>query len=135
MFTARSISFVTLSKCSYAPCLCPCTGGNPFKSWSESSKTTHQSAYGRGLAMSKNSGKYGTAEKRWAGIGPYYAMFPVSFADAVIQQYTDKGDVVLDPFAGRATAVYSAAVQHRIGIGIELNPVGWVYGKTKLFPA
>lgn len=85
--------------------------------------------------MSSNSGKYGTAEKRWAGIGPYYAMFPVSFADLVIQQYTDVGDVVLDPFAGRATAVYSAAIHKRIGVGIELNPVGWVYGKAKLFPA
>lgn len=80
-------------------------------------------------------GKFNTAEKRWAGIGPYYAMFPVSFADQVIQQYTQEGDIVLDPFAGRATSIYSASVQNRIGIGIELNPVGWVYGKTKLNPA
>lgn len=85
--------------------------------------------------MSTKSGKYSTAEKRWAGIGPYYAMFPVEFADSVIAKYTKPGDVVLDPFAGRATAVYSAAVHDRVGIGIELNPVGWVYGKAKLFPA
>jgi len=80
-------------------------------------------------------GKFDTAEKRWAGIGPYYAMFPVRFADEVIKQYTKEGDTVLDPFAGRATSIYSATIHKRTGIGIELNPVGWVYGKTKLHPA
>jgi len=80
-------------------------------------------------------GKFSTAEKRWAGIGPYYAMFPVEFADAVVKQYTKEGDTVVDPFAGRATSIYSAAIHKRTGIGIELNPVGWVYGKTKLHPA
>ena len=80
-------------------------------------------------------GRFDTAEKRWAGIGPYYAMFPVRFADTVIRKYTNKGDIVLDPFAGRAPSIYSATIQKRTGIGIELNPVGWVYGKTKLHPA
>jgi hypothetical protein len=80
-------------------------------------------------------GKYNTAEMRWAGVGPYYAMFPTKFADTVIKQYTSEGDIVLDPFAGRATSIYSATIHKRTGIGIELNPVGWVYGKTKLHPA
>lgn len=80
-------------------------------------------------------GKFDTAEKRWAGVGPYYAMFPVKFADAVIKQYTKEGDIVFDPFAGRATSIYSATIHKRTGIGVELNPVGWVYGKTKLHPA
>ncbi len=76
-----------------------------------------------------------TAEERWAGIGPYYAMFPVSFANRVIHDFSNEGDVVLDPFAGRGTSVYSASTQGRIGIGIELNPVGWVYTKAKLSPS
>jgi len=78
---------------------------------------------------------YQTAEDRWAGVGPYYAMFPVSFADAVVGGFTAPGDMVLDPFAGRGTSLFSAAAQNRIGIGIELNPVGWVYARTKLNPA
>jgi len=78
---------------------------------------------------------YQTAADRWAGIGPYYAMFPVAFADAVVSKFTQPGDVVLDPFAGRGTSIFSAAVQRRIGVGIELNPVGWVYTRTKLNPA
>ncbi len=79
--------------------------------------------------------EYGTAERRWEAIGPYYAMFPTSFADEVVARYTDPGDIVLDPFAGRGTTVFSAAHQGRYGIGIEINPVGWVYAKTKLWPA
>lgn len=78
---------------------------------------------------------YDTAVRRWQGVGPYYAMFPTSFADSVVAKYTNRGDIVFDPFAGRGTAIFSAAHQDRVGIGIEINSVGWVYGKTKLRPA
>lgn len=78
---------------------------------------------------------YETAARRWAGIGPYYAMFPIAFADEVVRQYTVPGDTVLDPFAGRGTSIFSAAAQGRCGIGIEINPVGWVYARAKLRPA
>jgi hypothetical protein len=62
-------------------------------------------------------------------------MFPAAFADAVIKKYSKKDDGVLDPFAGRGTALYSAAVAGRQALGIEVNPVGWVYTRTKLSPA
>jgi hypothetical protein len=78
---------------------------------------------------------YATAAQRWEGIGPYYAMFPTYFADQVVARYTRPGDVVVDPFAGRGTAVFSAAHQGRYGLGVEVNPVGWVYAKAKLSPA
>jgi len=81
------------------------------------------------------AGDYDSAAGRWQGIGPYYAMFPTYFADGVVADYTKPGDIVLDPFAGRGTAVFSAAHQGRQGIALEINPVGWVYGKTKLSPA
>ena len=76
--------------------------------------------------------RYGTAASRWAGVGPYYAMFPVSFATAAVKEHTKPGDCVFDPFAGRGTALFAAASEGRIGLGIEINPVGWVYGKAKL---
>jgi len=76
--------------------------------------------------------QYGTAASRWAGVGPYYAMFPISFATSAITEYTKRGDCVFDPFAGRATALFAAASHGRCGLGIEINPVGWVYGKAKL---
>ncbi|HWF44870.1 MAG TPA: DNA methyltransferase, partial [Candidatus Kapabacteria bacterium] len=83
----------------------------------------------------KSSGKYSTAESRWAGVGPYYAMFPVSFSDRVVKNYTKCGDGVLDPFAGRGTTLFSAVTNDRIAVGSEINPVGWVYGQAKLHPA
>jgi hypothetical protein len=62
-------------------------------------------------------------------------MFPTEFADAVVASFTQPGDVVIDPFAGRGTAVFSAAHQGRIGLGIEINPVGWTFAMAKLYPA
>jgi len=85
--------------------------------------------------MVGNDKTYGTAAKRWEGIGPYYAMFPISFADDVIKKHTSVGDTVLDPFAGRGTAIFSATALGRCGVGIEISPVGWVYAKAKLNPA
>jgi hypothetical protein len=80
-------------------------------------------------------GKYSTAKARWSGVGPYFAMFPSAFADRVVKAYSSAGDTVLDPFAGRGTALFSAAVAGRGAIGVEINPVGWIYCKTKLNPA
>src|SRR4051794_16353414 len=85
--------------------------------------------------MRRRPRRYDTAASRWEGLGPYYAMFPTAFADAVVGRYARPGGVVLDPFAGRGTALFSAAKRGRVGLGIELNPVGWVYAKTKLSPA
>lgn len=77
----------------------------------------------------------GTPAGRWAGFGPYYAMFPMDFAFQVVRDYCPEGGSVFDPFAGRGSSIYAAAAQERGGLGIELNPVGWVYGKAKLRPA
>jgi hypothetical protein len=62
-------------------------------------------------------------------------MFPAAFADRVVERYSAPGDTVLDPFAGRGTALFSAAVQERFGVGVEVNPVGWVYAQAKLHAA
>ncbi len=84
------------------------------------------------MNTSRPQGKYSTAEGRWAGVGPYYAMFPTSFSDEVVAEFTKPGDAVLDPFAGRGTAIFSAAIQERQATGIEISPVGYVYAKAKL---
>lgn len=67
--------------------------------------------------------------------GPYYAMFPQEFAFQVIRDYSKPGQFVLDPFAGRATSVYAAAVLARPALGIEITAVGWLFGQAKLHPA
>lgn len=77
----------------------------------------------------------GTALGRWASVGPYYAMFPTSFAFETVARYCPAGGSVLDPFAGRASSVFAAAAQGRTGYGVEIHPVGWIYGTAKLSPA
>lgn len=79
--------------------------------------------------------QYSTAVQRWAAIGPYYAMFPVSFAFSVVRNHSRRGDTVIDPFAGRYSSVYAAAAEGRNALGVEINSVGWVYGKAKMAPA
>ncbi len=78
---------------------------------------------------------YKTAEARWARFGPYYAMFPLDFAFEVVEKYSKKGDYILDPFAGRCSSIYAGGVLGRVSLGIEINPVGWLFGKVKLEPA
>lgn len=72
---------------------------------------------------------------RWSSFGPYYAMFPVEFARKVIADHTELGDFVLDPFCGRGTTVFCAGESGRNGLGIEINPVGWLYAFVKINPA
>jgi DNA modification methylase len=76
-----------------------------------------------------------TAESRWARIGPYYAMFPLDFAFDIVERHSNKGDYILDPFAGRFSSIFAGCVRGRKGLGIEINPVGWLYGRVKINPA
>ena len=75
------------------------------------------------------------AESRWARFGPYYAMFPVEFAFEVVNNYSRAGDHIVDPFSGRGSSIFAGGVLGRHSLGIEINPVGWLYGKVKLHPA
>ena len=78
---------------------------------------------------------HSNAYTRWATFGPYYAMFPIDFAFDIVDKYSNPDDYILDPFAGRCSSVYAGGVLGRNSFGIEINPVGWLYGNTKLQPA
>ena len=77
---------------------------------------------------------FGTADCRWARLGPYYAMFPVEFARQVVGSFSKPGDTVLDPFCGRGTAPFVAMIAGRDAVGCDINPVAWVYAATKTNP-
>ena len=83
----------------------------------------------------KSAPKYGTAAARWAGIGPYYGMFPTTFTDWAIDKYTRPSDTIFDPFAGRGAAIFSAATTGRPAIGVDISPLAYVYANAKLNPA
>lgn len=78
---------------------------------------------------------YSNSISRWLRFGPYYAMFPMEFAFEVISKYSSPGDYILDPFFGRGTSIVAASVLNRNSLGVEINPLGWIYAKTKLEPA
>ena len=82
-----------------------------------------------------SSWSIGTVEGRWSGFGPYYAMFPVLFARQMIEQYSQPGDTIIDPFCGRGTTNFVAKVLGRDSYGYEINPVGWIFSVTKTSPA
>ncbi len=77
---------------------------------------------------------FGTADGRWARLGPYYAMFPVEFARHVVQAFSEQGEAVLDPFCGRGTAPYVAMISGRSAAGCDINPVAWLYAAAKTRP-
>jgi DNA modification methylase len=86
------------------------------------------------IELEKIVNGFSTAEARWARFGPYYAMFPLEFAFDVVTKYSKRGDYILDPFAGRGSSIYAGGVLGRYSWGIEINPVGWLFGKVKIQP-
>lgn len=55
---------------------------------------------------------------------------PMQFdiADRVIEQMSNPGDVVFDPFGGLMTVPYRAILKKRFGVGVELNPAYFMDG-------
>ena len=84
--------------------------------------------------MANQNWKYSNAAGRWAGFGPYYTMFPTTFARLVVEKMSPKGGRVLDPFCGRGTAPFVAQATGRAALGIDINPVAWVFAKVKTSP-
>ena len=75
-----------------------------------------------------------TAAHRWYGFGRYYAMFPPSFAYDAILGLTQPGEPVLDPFCGRGNAPFTATVLDHPSLGIDINPIAWLFTIVKLQP-
>ena len=75
-----------------------------------------------------------SAPGRWVRLGPYYAMFPVGFVTEMIRRHGRPGQAVIDPFCGRGTVPFVAMTMGLPAIAAEINPVAWVYSKTKIDP-
>ena len=59
-------------------------------------------------------------------------MFPLEFPLRILRRYAAAGDAVLDPFAGRGTALYAARVRNLGSFGIDSNPVAVAISRGKL---
>lgn len=75
-----------------------------------------------------------TATGRWATLGPYYAMFPVSFVVNTIETFSPSGGRVLDPFCGRGTVPFVSKATGHESVGIDINPVAYVFSAAKTDP-
>ena len=62
----------------------------------------------------------------------YPTQKPIALLDRIIKVSSNPGDVVLDPFAGCATACVSAESLSRQWIGIDLSPTAATLVKTRL---
>jgi hypothetical protein len=65
-------------------------------------------------------------------ICPYFTMFPLEYPNRVLKKHLMEEPVVLDPFCGRGTTLFSA---RRFGIaawGIDSSPVAVAIAKAKL---
>lgn len=81
----------------------------------------------------------------WHGINPrwghsmhtmcsYHGMFPAKVTHYFIQQYSQPGGLVLDPFSGRGTVPLQARVEGRRAVSNDLNPLAYVLSRAKTHP-
>lgn len=64
----------------------------------------------------------------------YMGSFPAGLPRYFIEQYSEPGDVVLDPFSGRGTTPLEACLSGRVGIGVDLNPLAALLTDVKVAP-
>ena len=68
---------------------------------------------------------------RFHALCPYFAMFPEGFAERWIDELTDPGDLVVDPFCGRGTTPFQALLMGRNALAGDINPVAYCLTAAK----
>jgi DNA modification methylase len=68
------------------------------------------------------------------GYHRYPAKFIPQLARRCIEEYTDKEDIVCDPFMGCGTTLVEAIISGRKAVGVDINPVAWLITKAKTTP-
>ena len=61
----------------------------------------------------------------------YLGAFPPSLANYFIKYFTDKNDLVFDPFSGRGTTILESRMLGRKSFGSDLNPIALALSKAK----
>ncbi len=68
------------------------------------------------------------------GFYTYPAKFIPQLSARIIKEYSEKDDIVIDPFMGSGTTIVEAIVNNRIGIGIDINEIAVLLAKVKTTP-
>jgi hypothetical protein len=61
-------------------------------------------------------------------------MFPASFVRRNLLAWSQRDDVVLDPFCGRGTTIFESLLNGRRAIGCDTNPVAFCLSRAKAAP-
>ena len=64
-------------------------------------------------------------------IHPYFASFHPSIPGTMIELFTKKDDVVLDPFCGSGTTLLQSGISSRNSIGYDANPIACLISKVR----
>jgi DNA modification methylase len=57
--------------------------------------------------------------------------FPPALANYFISNFSNKGDIVVDPFSGKGTTALEACINERIGIGLDVAPEAFALTSAK----
>jgi len=64
----------------------------------------------------------------------YPARFIPQIPQTIIENFTHKGDVVLDPFCGCGTTLVESVLRGRRAVGVDINPIACLITKVKTTP-
>jgi DNA methylase len=61
-------------------------------------------------------------------------MFPPGFVERYVLAFTNRGDIVFDPFCGRGTTIFESLLLGRYAYGVDINPVAVCVSAAKAAP-
>lgn len=68
----------------------------------------------------------------WHSLCSYHGKLKPAIAHFLVSEFTEPGEIVLDPLCGVGTIPFEASLQGRIGVGNDLSELAYVVSKAKL---
>ena len=68
----------------------------------------------------------------WHSLCSYHGKLKPAIAHFLIDHFTHKGDIILDPLCGVGTIPFEACLQGRVGVGNDLSELAYIVTKPKL---
>ncbi len=68
----------------------------------------------------------------WHSLCSYHGKLKPAIAHFLVEQFTEPGDIVVDPLSGVGTIPFEACLQNRVGIGNDLSELAFCVTKAKV---
>lgn len=68
------------------------------------------------------------------GFHPWAAKYNAGLARALIERFSNRGALVLDPFCGSGTTLVEAKLEGRVSVGFDVNPLAALISRVKVTP-